>query len=257
MKSLIYLGLLFLTILSCSENKKDLKLELLNNQIFCVGNIKKNQYMEVNYIPNKSYDSLSKNILNYRITNLSNKKYYLMFNENSIGTLEHDYYNESIGRKKTNLNQLSFSLYKTDSLLDGNSTDIEAFCGNFNNLKVKEESYIIEKFLVKNKLDKTYIVKPLKITEKSLQGFALHPGETKYFTSTINLPYRDSQKWVTNIDVLKPNQGSISLRNDSIFTKSILSKNQKNEIKENGYILFNGIIYSNKVPVKLISIRNN
>jgi hypothetical protein len=256
MKNLIYLSLFLLMLFSCSKNKKDLKLELLTNQVICVDNIKKIQFMENYYLPNKEYDSLSKNILQYRITNNSNKKYFIMLNENSIGTLERDLYREAMGKKKSSiLNSLDFSLYKNDSILDGNSTKAEIFCGTFTSFETKQKDSLIDHFLKKNKLNRTYALKRIDFSDELLQGFVLHPGETKYFTSIVNLPYRDDQRWVSNIDKLKPNQGSISLKNDSTFTKSIITGNQKKEIKENGYVLFDGIIYSNRVPVKLIIIK--
>lgn len=258
MKKVIYLSFLLLILISCSKKEKDLKLELLTNQIFCVENIGRNQFLENFYIPNKEYDRLSKNILNYRITNVSDKKYYIMLNENTIGTLERDDYKEAKGMKKSEVaNSVSFSLYKNDLLLNGGSTIAEMGCGTLYLIKAHHDETFITNFLMKNKLDKTYGIKLIDSTDYSLQGYFLQPGETKYFTSIVNLPYRDNQKWLTNIDSLKPNLGSISLRNDSIYTRSIISKNRKKEIKENGYVLFDGIIYSNKVPVKLITVKNS
>jgi hypothetical protein len=258
MKKIIYLSLFVVINFSCQSNKKDLKIELLTNEIVCVVDINKNDFQEVFYKPNIEYDSLSKNILNYKITNISDKKYFIMLNENNAGTLEKDFYNEALGRKKSNLNSIDFSMYKNDSVLDGNSTKLESMCGNgFELMKVKELDSIINDFLITNRINKRYEIKYLNDVDNSLQGYFLHPGETKYFTSIINLPYRNNQKWVSNIDNLKPNQGSISLKNDSVFTKSIIDQNLKREIKENGYVLFDGIIYSNRVPVKLTNIKNN
>jgi hypothetical protein len=256
LKKNICLSFTLLLLFSCQKNKKELKLELLTNEIVCVEGIKKDDFLEVFYKPNKDYDSLSRNILNYRITNVSDKKYYIMLNENSIGTQEPDYYNEAIGRTKTKvLNILSFSLYKNNSILDGNSTRAEGSCVPRYESNPSYVESLFADFIIKNRIDPSYEIKSIDVRDDSLQGFFLQPGETKYFTSTINLPYRDNAKWVTNIDSIKPNQGSISLRNDSIYTKSIISENRKKEIKENKYVLFDGIIYSNRVPVKLINIK--
>lgn len=257
MKKIIYLSFFLLIVISCTKNKKDLKLELLTSKIVCVEDIEKKDFLETFYIPNKKYDSLSKNILNYKITNISDKKYYIMLNENSIGTLERDFYNEALGKKKsTILNTIAFSMYKNDSILDGNSTKVENMCGNdYEFIKTRELDTIVDRFLVKNRINKKYKLKDIDQIDESLQGFFLQPGETKYFTSIINLPYRNKQKWFSNIDNKKPNLGSLSLQNDSIFTEKIISQNRKKEIKENGYVLFDGIIYSNKIPVKLITIK--
>lgn len=257
MKNLFSLISLILILCSCDKNKKDLKIELLTNEIICVDNLTSLDFIETRYQPNKEYDSLSKNVLHYRITNDSDKKYFIMFNENSIGTSERNLYHEALEKKRFSpLNSLDFSLYKNDSVLDGRSTKAEIFCGTMTGFEIQKEESLIDNFLKQNKLERTYALKRINIPDESLQSFILHPGETKYYTSVINLPYRDDQRWFSNIDKLKPNQGSISLKNDSTFTKSIITKNQKKEIKENGYVLFDGKIYSNRIPVKLISLRD-
>nr|WP_216301510.1 hypothetical protein [Flavobacterium sp. MC2016-06]MBU3857907.1 hypothetical protein [Flavobacterium sp. MC2016-06] len=258
MKKIIFLSILLMVFSSCKKKHKDLKVELLTSQIVCVENIKKDDFREAFYKPNQEYDSLSKNILHYRITNISDKKYFIMLNENSVGTVERDLYSEALGRKKFVFNSIDFSMYKNDSVLDGSSTRIKNMCGNvyyseFN--KIKELDTIINDFLVKNKLDKKCKIEYIDPLNIFSQGYFLQPGETKYFTSIINLPYRNDQKWFSNIDTKKPNLGSLSLRNDSIFTQRTITQNQKREIKENGYVLFDGIVYSNKVPVKLITIK--
>lgn len=258
MKNLLLSISLAFILLSCKkDNKKDLKIELLTNEIVCVDNLKSYDYIETRYRPNKEYDSLSKNILHYRITNNSDKKYFIMFNENSIGTLERDLYREALGKKGFSpLNSLDFSLYKNDSVLDGHSTRAEIFCGTMTGFEIQQREARIDDFLKKNKLDSFYTFKEIGFRDGSLQGFVLYPQQTKYFTSIINLPYRDDQRWFSNIEKLKPNQGSISLRNDSIFTKSKITEDQKREIKENGYVLFDGKIYSNRVPVKLVHLKS-
>jgi hypothetical protein len=180
-----------------------------------------------------------------------------MFDATSLGTLERDYYYESMGRRiKKEPNLLSFNLYKNDAILDGNSTWSGRVCVPQSVLSTQKVDSLFIDYLKKHRLNTFY---KLKITDirfdfLSSEGFFIQPGETKYFTSIVNLPYRDNQKWVTNIDSLKPNFGSISLSNDSVYTKSRLSKNHKREIEENGYCLFDGIINSNKQPVKLISM---
>ena len=257
MKKEVYLIFFLIILFSCKKNKEDLKLELLTNEIVCIGNVSKNDFLEVFYVPNSKYDSLSKNILHYKITNLSNKKYFVMLNQDNLGTVERDLYQEAIGREKYNKNEIGFSLYKNDSALDGSSTITENMCGNdFELMKIEELEDIVDKFLIENRINKRYRVEYLNLINDTLQGYYLQPGETKYFTSIINLPYRKDQKWFSNIDTKKPNLGSLSLQNDSIITKRRISKDDRNNIKENGYILFNGIIYSNKVPVRLINIQN-
>ncbi|MFC0779918.1 hypothetical protein [Flavobacterium sp. HJSW_4] len=255
MKKIIYLSIMIISFFSCSKKQKDLKLELLTSKIICVDDLKSFDYIETRYQPNKKYDSLSKNILHYKLTNNSDKKYFIMFNENSIGTLERDLYREAIGKKDFSpLNSLDFSLYKNDSILEGCTTRPEIFCGTMTGFEMQKEEYLIDNFMKHNKLERKYALKRVDFPDETLNSFVMHPGETKYFTSIINLPYRNYKRWFSKVDKLKPNMGSISLKNDSIFTKSKITDDQKKEIKENGYVLFDGIIYSKKVPVKLIKI---
>ncbi|RKR05303.1 hypothetical protein C8C83_4644 [Flavobacterium sp. 90] len=256
MRKVICLSFLFLMLFSCEKNKKDLKLELLTNEVVCAENVHMNDFREVFYKPNKQYDSLSKNILHYKITNISDKKYFIMLNENNLGTVERDLYREALGRKDYTYNSIGFSMYKNDSILDGSSTRAENMCGNgFELMKIKELDTIVSKFLRKNRVFRKYQLEYVNDIDESLQGYFLQPGETKYFTSVMNLPYRNSQMWFSNIEKKKPNLGSLSLKNDSVFTNKKLSQDRKKEIKENGYVLFDGIIYSNKIPVKLIAIK--
>lgn len=256
MKKMIFLGFSFLVLISCQKNKQDLKLELLTNEIVCVENVKKNDFYESFYKPNATYDSLSKNLLRYKITNISDKKYFIMLNENNLGTLEPDLYKEALGKKNyINANSVALSLYKNNYILEGSSTKVESMCGNvFESKKMEELDTIIHKFLRKNRIEKICKVEFIDILDDSIQGYFLQPGETKYFTSIVNLPYRKNEKWFSNIEKKKPNLALLSLQNDSIFTNKRISQDRKREIKENGYTLFNGIIYSNKVPVRLIKI---
>ncbi|TPG37604.1 hypothetical protein [Flavobacterium pectinovorum] len=257
MKKILFLSFLFLILFSCQKNKKDLELELLTNEVVCVENIDIYDFFEAFYKPNKEYNSLSKNILRYKITNVSDKKYFIMLDPNNLGTLERDLYKEALGRKNYSSNSIGFSMYKNDSILDYSSTAAENVCGNdLEFQKIEELDTIINNFLIKNRIEKRYKVQFLNLVDDSLQGYFLNPGETKYFTSIINLPYRNNQKWFSNIDKKKPNLASLSLKSDSSFINKRLSQDRKKEIQENGYIVFDGTIYSKKIPVKLIRIKN-
>lgn len=245
-----------LSFIACTtkKEKSDIKIDLLNSEVVCVSNVNKQDFLEVYYVPNKIYDGLSKNVLHYKITNVSDKKYFIMLNENFLGTEERDLYNEALGKKKLIQNSIGFNLYKNKEILDGSTTKIENMCGNdYEFMKLQELDTIIKKFLIKNRLPQKYKLRNIVPLNDSLKSYFLQPGETKYFTSVISLPYRDDQKWISNIENKKPNFANISLRNDSVSTNKIISKNVKREIKENGYVLFDGVVFSNKIPVKLIT----
>jgi hypothetical protein len=229
----------------------------LTNEIVCAEDVKGNDFKEIFYKPNAICDNLSRNILRYKITNISNKKYFIMLNENNLGTLEPDLYREALGKKGYSIpNAVALSLYKNNSILNGSSTRFENMCGNdIERRNIKELDTIVNKFLIKNRVVRTYKLEYINDIDESMQGYFLQPGETKYFTSVTNLPYRNSHKWFSNIDKKKPNLASLSLKNDSVFTNKRISQDRKKEIKENSYTLFDGIIYSNKVPVKLIKLK--
>lgn len=179
-----------------------------------------------------------------------------MLNENNLGTEEPNFRYKDLGKNEDNLNYVGFSLYKNDSILDRTSTSIDNACGSYSEaMRIQEIDSIVYKFLRKYSIQTKYELRYVNHTDNSLQGYYLQPGEIKYFTSIVNLPHRNDQKWLSNIQNKKPNLACISLRNDLFLTRRMITENQIREIQENGYILFEGVVYSNKVPVELITIK--
>lgn len=246
--------LLSLTILSC-QNKSDIELTLLNKDIVCINKMDYEKRFHVkDYFENKIYDSLSKNLVNYKLTNNSDKKYFFVLDEDYPETIENDSFMKYLNKDKLKLrSKISFNLYRNDSIINGCST---LLASSSNNPSLANESYNDSVFLSHAREKQTYSTKAVStLFRKTLQkGFVLYPGETKYFTTLIHLPYRkDKEEWFSFIDS-KVNYASLTLINIANETKEQLSKNQAKEIKENGYTIFDGVIQSNKVPVKLISI---
>lgn len=89
-------------------------------------------------------------------------------------------------------------------------------------------------------------------------SFIIYPNETKFFTTIINLPFRNYKynyiPWYTLIDKNKTYQAGLTLFNVAKETSKYLTPDLKKEIEENGYEIFDGVIQSNKVPVKMVSM---
>lgn len=245
-----------LLLLSCKE-EGNLELELLNKEIICLNNFEYNnsKLYENHYFDDKLYDSLSRNILHFKLKNNSSKRYFLILNEDNIGSLENDYYLKITNAEKIKyeVNNLSFNFYQNDSILNGQITLLTS-CGILNKcspmvLQNSLDSIFIEKLKKRKQFNSRNIsLQNKEVLEKS---FVLQPGETKYFTTLINLPLRKEDYWLSHVDSLKPNLASITLINNRKHTLSLLSIDQKQNISENKYELFDGIINSNKVPVRL------
>lgn len=276
MKKTLFMILTFLLI-SCFNNKEDLKKDLSNNneddlkivlltnEVVCVKDIELDDY-EIYYgsLHSSLYDSLSLNILNYKLINNSNKKYFIVLNENFVDVMENDFFLQKMIKNRIGTrNGISFNLYKDDSLMNGRTT-LKAYNVNGTELeyyksKRYKEIYMDSVFIDNVTKRKLYRTKYPSLFFRDVldNSFVIHPGETKYFTSIVNLPLRkDNVNWITDMSETIPNLASFTLVNISEKTESMLSENQIKGIKENGYTIFDGVIESNKVPVKMITMPN-
>jgi hypothetical protein len=265
MKKLFLKILLFSIFVSCDKKEKDLDLILLNNEVVCVENIDMNvsKINEKDYINNKAYDSLSRNVLNYKLTNNSTNKYFIVLNSNSLEVMESNFILEKLVENRIGTKSgLSFNLYKNNSIIKGRTTltsggaDYQTETEYYKSPLYKRN--VLDSIFIKNaenkKLYKTDY--PSVLNRETLENsFVIYPGEIKYFTSIVNLPLRkEGVNWISNINELKPNLASFSLVNIAEYTKNSISENQKKEIEENGYTIFDGIIQSNKIPVKMVNM---
>jgi len=249
---------MIIAVISCSNNENSgVELELLIPQIKCVKGINLNNVYD-NEFATKEFDSLSRNILEYKITNHSKRTYFMVLNEDILENIENTN-SLNINRKDRKENCISFNLYKDNEILAGNI--VSRTGGELNcNSPLLKELYNDSLFVANSKTKKIYKSKIVGPSFRNVleHSFVLHPGEVKYFTSLVNLPWRKrtstSTSWISNIDKQKPNFASMTFLNYVEDTKRMLSENQKKEIEENGYTIFNGILQSNKVPVVLISI---
>lgn len=231
----------------------------MNKQITSLKNVETDNFKlyEKDYFNNKIYDSLSRNILHFKLVNNSSKKYFIVLNENYLGTFENDYYLKFSSKEKRNIkrNIFAFNFYKNDSILSGQITLLSA-CGAFSKRSPTSFQYSLDSLYIENlRKSKQHNTKYIGLQNKDVleKSITISPGETRYFTSIVNLPLRkNGEYWLSHVDTIQPNLASISILNNKKYTSSLLSNDQKGILKRMD--LYDGIITSNKVPVKLIKM---
>jgi hypothetical protein len=268
---IIIFGAFFL--ICCSKKQKivesKLTLELVNKEINYV-EIDSNLLLRSEnktFVELKSYtiDERKKayNELTFRIKNSTNKKYLFAlqtdnfeftgnlndFKKYAIGkgyNLSNIFFNiESVRNKKSNILKTSFfkDLGKNDSLTIY--------------LKKYQD---IQKSIFKD------LTIPINIVNYEDYGnepsperlFVIYPGEYKTFKKRFYLPIlleKDhNEKLEFEALIIPPNESynfSLALFSEKQFILRTLHDYQKKEIKDNGYEIFDGILVSNSVPLKL------
>ena len=150
MKNMSFCLLIIIVFSSCKKEKSDLELTLLNDEIICIKDINPKTIESTAgqiYI-DKVYDSISRNVLNYKLTNNSDKKYFIVLDENYLDAMENDYLfmkliKNRIGKKSG----LSFNLYGNEKIINGKTTltsgchfsknELEYYKSNQYNMKIK------------------------------------------------------------------------------------------------------------------------
>ncbi len=248
---------------SCKEQKNqvDLEIELLNDTISCVSNL---NYSKL-YYKSKEYDSLynnlSINIVKYKIHNNSNKKYFFVLDSDFFEQYdEYDSRFPDSKNKNGSINRINFSLYSNYKILGGRAE--APFYSSYINSNIYELSRENLDTLIykdaRNKYNINDFSTSYNVNYIHKNNFVIHPNETKYFTTIINLPLRNYEydyiSWYTLIKKNKTYKAGLTLLNVAEETKKYLTPDLKKEIEENGYTIFDGIIQSNKVPVKMVAI---
>ena len=264
-KGYFQLSLFFICILfSCDKIKEDsLEISLINNSVNCIENLDFNKLHQGNINYDYLYDGLSTNIIRYKIFNNSERKYFIVFDKNSFENFEElNIENNSLSHKSS-INKINFNMYSNYKVRGDNSDE-----SSWNEFLKTKNFYIFLQYkdslnFIKN--NKCYNINDFWISNKMSyienNHFVIHPKETKFFTTNINLPLRDYRfcllPWNTIIVRNKKYQAGLTLYNNAEETKKYLTPDLKKEIKENGYTIFNGIIQSNKVPVKMVKMPKN
>lgn len=196
------------------------------------------------------YLAKSQNIIDFKITNASNEVYFLVVNPDRLESVIGD-----IKTAQKKVNYLRIDLLNDDEILGANITLLG--CGNYdpNSLWIKKlsvDSLWYSNLTKKNLYKNNRVGMPHRIVlEKNV---VIHPGETKYFTSIVNLPYQPDIFQIIKIRS-KPNFARLCLFNYQEYTETYLSKFQKREIIENRYTVFDGKLVSNKIPVRFIPMK--
>lgn len=248
---------LLVIMISC-QKKQDLEIIILNKEAHSLVNPNFTNEKTAN-----SYDRLSLNIINYSLKNNSDKVYYIFFNDEGFKTMES--YKDIKGNLVNNNQEgICFNIYKGDKLSTG-SLYSSQITYNINNpteyyLNPKNRYWIkeyYEKEVNKRKEllnNDEYIA--TRQNELITHGFILYPHQIKYFRTAINLPLRSASEgfcWKSNIEGGNQYQAEIVLNCNSKNIKKYLNADLKKEIEENNYVIFNGVISSNLIPVKIVN----
>lgn len=246
--------LLVITIIiftSC-ENKNHLELKLLNEEVICLSKVNLDSVDDdLNY--RKSVYAQSQNLIRFSIENNSDEKYLLMFNSSEI---EPDNNDEKFLFSNSKNGRINFSLYHKDSLAKNRIITL------FNHFNSKgPESIYYNSVRIADSLDFSKKKDLGYKNNRDYNFFIVYPKEVKYFITLINLPIRDynynsSLTSATIIDESKEYQAGMVLINNIQHTKKNLTEEQRREIDKNGYTIFDGKLISNKIPVKLIPMKD-
>ena len=252
MKNILKIAILFYTINSCAQNQ-DLKLEIVNNEILSRENFsftKDNVGMDEKhsttpYIINEN-DSIPVNKINVKITNSGKKPYLLYLTHNFTGF---DWKNSLSFEVSNDLNEIQ----QANELVLATET-IEAYF--FRDYFNKKEQAALKKELFETHYKDTVDIDKIKFNQK-FNPIIIHPNESKYITLYQALPFfrfESPAYYMYFLDNKKNYYFQVILKNEAKSNKPFLSENQKKEIEENGYEIFDGVIKSNKVPIKFVKM---
>jgi hypothetical protein len=239
--------LLLMTILSCNSQDKtnncDLEIEIINTEFISRSNLNEDSAHNFSSFKNFAYDSLPVNKINFKIKNNGTKKYVFFIKKELDdlwrGNSELRIYKDKIKIEPTYLGW--------------------AIQHSMKHISMKKFMVEMKTDSLKYEMSNTYLKEKVSIDKLSfyreMSYIVIHPGETKYFTY-----YRTLPVYTQNFDshymyFLNPNEKyycELSLYNDSEALKKYLTINQSKEINDNNYVLFNGVIKSNRIPIKFV-----
>ena len=263
--------LISIFFISCTSKKqlvnKDISLELLNNEVYYT-------FIDSNLLLNnekKYYEDLKKyneeerekayNLLTFKIVNNSDKKYLFIVNTEKFWFIG----NSNLFKKNLNIDK-KVSIYNMCMLIDNkenNKNEIQtSFRENelLKNDSIKIYSKIFEK--ITKKIDNNNYS---EFSNKSMDvyggnhyknSFVIYPGEYKIFKTKLCLPiYEEKDKNLNLNALIIPPQNSyefsLGICQKKDFIWNSLLDYQKKEIKDNHFEIFDGVLVSNKVPLKM------
>lgn len=262
MKNWRFKYLIILTVFFCSceyQKKNDLEITILNKNLNCVENLYDNELYNKSLKFDKDYIEKSMNIVKFKIKNNSEKKYLIILDQSSFENL---HINDTLLNNKHLLNN-SLNLILSDGLKNANCHLSQI---HFDGKNLKNDFFNIYYNLKDSiKSEMGNYLNGSKSFYENINTFeilnnykVIYPGETKYFSTLVNLPisnYRYSTlPFEFEIDKKTSYKASIFLSNNKNITYKNLPNDIRKEVKENNYIIFDGEIKSNKIPVKMVSI---
>lgn len=260
-----YTGLFLLSLLiffNCTSKKSEVKLELLNDEVHYV-NLDSLTLNNVrgDYLENEK--KLAKNIITFKITNNTDKKYLFTINPNNLINFSFN----SIGVKSKNELKDNSSGFIYFDLKDNKGKAIFSKVGSNYKPKMGQEKALM---LLKNK----NLIR--KVEEKKFnelgnkvdyiiynnfidKSFVLSSGDSKTIKILLYLPIitetnneLDNFFEILYLDKLKKYSFKLLFFNDKSVVEGLLQDYQKKELKENGVEIFHGKLVSNEVPVKMV-----
>lgn len=265
MKAKIILIVTAISIISCSKrectNNGNVSLELINNEINYI-NIDSSLLLKSEGKQFKdlySYTNLerkkARNTLIYKLTNNSNKKYYFTIDTDII-----DFFGNSFNFNYFNKKD-SISIRRMCFLIDNNKAknyDINyAYSGGRFNYNDDSLNIYFRKYLdIESKIAISKSLKQDELTVKN--SFVIYSGEYKIFKVNLYLPiylekYNSHELNFASLIIDPKNEYSFRLgiyaKKDFIWNS--LPDYKRKEIIDNGYEIFDGVILSNKVPLKM------
>lgn len=249
MKFISSLFLLLSFCYSCSGTKiNDLTLEITSKEIISKQKFEDNVNRFYNTAILDIADSLPINKIDLKITNSGNKTYVLCLNKN--------FDNVELPTTRENIKTI---IYQNDKVLE------PIYFGSA--VSWTMDAYIMRKWMnevyadsLRSELNEKYLHTKIEFDqiefEREFNYVVIHPKESKFFTFYKTLPYFLEDNFETRYKYsFKENEKyyfQVSLKNDAQRLTKYLNENQKKEIEQNGYSIFDGIIKSNKIPIKFI-----
>ena len=227
-----------------SSIKEDLEFELLNNEInFIQVNPEQLKSEIVVYSDEQREKALNR--IDFKITNVSDKKYVIFLDYKKIESFAGIYKNEFENKLDLNLGGLNF-LLNIDYDMSKNKIGTSNFKDDCNEKNLK---------ILSNEFSDKYINYGESLFNENL--ITLQPNESRIFRSVVYLPILNDRNnsligdySFIFLDSKKEYDFRLGFKQDKKMIFDFLNKDQLNELNKNGYEIFDGILISNSVKLK-------
>lgn len=246
MKKIIIFVLITLLFNCNQERKTDLKVEILNKEVLVV--------CEGGFCTDLSYEKISEinlNKIEFKIENLSNSNY--VFNPISTDFKKGSTSFNSFPKLFTGISLNNF-IIKTSKGKTLKTEDNATVFGGGNECDTNYEKKIAAYFKKQDyKIDATEAL----LKGISLESLIIIPKKTTlYFESYISLPYNLPSQSIQSLEVIKLNINEeytmqMVFSADKEMVKKRLPDNLIKSIEEGSFKIFDGIIYSNEIPIRI------